>query len=245
MTRRKGTTISESRTPPGPRSLSITLVRHAAVSWSINGRTVNEPDLNPLGISQAIQLGSQLQLIQYDRYLVSPRVRARQTARVAGIENSEIVPWLTEIEYPAKWEGTPAGISSHFFETLRGAPVAARWEAFDEAGESAEAYVSRTRDGAMSFLNDLGVHPEAADGLPLWQLPPRHQNLLLIGHVGSLTTFLGILLGLPPVPWEWERFVLGNCSMSKIVTCPVGDRYAFTLSELSSMEYLPSNLRSW
>jgi probable phosphoglycerate mutase len=53
------------------------------------------------------------------------------------------------------------------------------------------------------------------------------------------------LLGLTPTPWEWERFVLGHASISRLEAFKLGDGYAFALSPLSDLEHIPAEDRSY
>ena len=52
------------------------------------------------------------------------------------------------------------------------------------------------------------------------------------------------LLGLVPVPWEWDRFILGHASVTRVEAMPTGDGYAFGLARLSDVEHLPADLRT-
>jgi probable phosphoglycerate mutase len=52
------------------------------------------------------------------------------------------------------------------------------------------------------------------------------------------------LLGLDTVPWEWDRFVLGHTSVTRIEAMKLGDGYTFCLSKLSDVEHLPNGMRT-
>jgi len=52
------------------------------------------------------------------------------------------------------------------------------------------------------------------------------------------------LLGLNPVPWEWDRFILGHASLTRVVSMPTGESWCFGLSRLSDVEHLSADLRT-
>jgi 2,3-bisphosphoglycerate-dependent phosphoglycerate mutase len=52
------------------------------------------------------------------------------------------------------------------------------------------------------------------------------------------------LLGLRPTPWEWDRFVFGHASVSRIEALPVHEGYTFSLTSLSSLEHLARDDRT-
>jgi probable phosphoglycerate mutase len=52
------------------------------------------------------------------------------------------------------------------------------------------------------------------------------------------------MLGLEPTPWEWDRFVLGHASISRLVALPVHEGFTFSLFKLSDVEHLPRSDRT-
>jgi len=85
-------------TPDAPRML---LVRHGETAWSRDRRHTGRTDipLTPLGDTQAAALAPRLAGHQVTRVLVSPLVRARRTADLAGLEDPEPTPDLLEWDY--------------------------------------------------------------------------------------------------------------------------------------------------
>jgi probable phosphoglycerate mutase len=80
--------------------MSLTLVRHGQTEWSENGRHTSTTDLGllPAGHERAVALGRVLDPARYALVLASPRLRARETARlagfVAGVElDEDLVEW--------------------------------------------------------------------------------------------------------------------------------------------------------
>jgi probable phosphoglycerate mutase len=53
------------------------------------------------------------------------------------------------------------------------------------------------------------------------------------------------MLGLQPTPWEWERFVIGHASVSRVQLFEIGDGATFSMVRLSDNEHLPEGLRTY
>lgn len=85
---------------------TVHLVRHGATEWAKNGRHTSITDLPLLteGEEQATRLGPRLQATDFGTVYTSPRLRARETARLAGFGNAVIDPDLAEWHYGA-YEG--------------------------------------------------------------------------------------------------------------------------------------------
>ena len=70
------------------------------------------------------------------------------------------------------------------------------------------------------------------------------RRIALIAHAGTNSVTISHLLGLQPTPWEWERFVLGHASISRLVALELGDGYTFSLTKLSDVEHLLADDRT-
>ena len=82
--------------------LQLYLVRHGETAWSLTGQHTGRTDLGLTahGEDQARALAPRLREIEFDRVLVSPRLRARQTCELAGLgARSLIEPDLAEWDY--------------------------------------------------------------------------------------------------------------------------------------------------
>ena len=93
------------------------------------------------------------------------------------------------------------------------------------------------------FLAERGIEP-AHETLPVWRVSNPELRILLVAHAGTNTVTICHLLGLTPVPWEWDRFILGHASLTRVVSMPTGEGWCFGLSRLSDVEHLPSDLRT-
>ena len=49
---------------------------------------------------------------------------------------------------------------------------------------------------------------------------------------------------IPPVPWEWERFITYHASVSVVGPIPISHGYAFSLLRLSDVSHLPAEMHT-
>ncbi len=224
--------------------MEIFLIRHAEPEWVRAGRQVVNPPLTARGHEQAVALAKALAGERFDEVLVSPLDRARQTASPILDElgrSEQIDPWLEEIRDPI-WHGTPAEKAEEAYREARGRPATGRWEGI-AGGEPVRDFVARIRSGAAEFLRQRGVvrseHP-----LPVWQIDEPGRRIAIVAHAGTNSVTICHLLGLEPTPWEWDRFVLGHASISRIEALPLGDGYTFSLTKLSDVEHLAPEQRT-
>lgn len=174
----------------------------------------------------------------FDQVFVSPLLRARQTAAPlfeALGRDEHIAPWLEEIRDPA-WHGTPQEKAEAAYAELKGRPVDARWDGLD-GGESIREFTARIRAGADDFFAERMMVRSGHD-LPIWHIDEPARKIALVAHAGTNSVTIAHLLGLPPTPWEWERFVIGHTSVSRLEALEVHDGFTFSLSKLSDVEHL-------
>jgi probable phosphoglycerate mutase len=224
--------------------VELLLVRHAQPEWIRDGMTMVDPPLTELGRRQAAALATAMAGIELDEVLVSPLLRARQTAAPvleALGRSEEIDLWLEEIRDP-KWHGSPAERAAEAYRELRDRAPADRWRGLT-GGEEIRGFVDRIRLGAEKFLQERGVHRVEGE-LPVWRVAEPGRRIALIAHAGTNTIFICHLLGLPPTPWEWDRMVLRHASISRLEAIPCGGGYIFSLTALSDVEHLPPDDRT-
>ena len=224
--------------------MEIVLIRHGEPEWVRDGLAVVDPPLTERGHRQAERLADYLSDERFDEILVSPLVRARQTASplLAALGVAEVIdPWLEEIRDPM-WHGSPAEKAAEAYAELKGRPAEERWRGL-EGGESIRDFVGRIRAGASSFLADRGVLRSEVD-LPVWQIAEPGARIALVAHAGTNSVTIGHLLGLEPTPWEWDRFVLGHTSVSRVEALALEDGYTFSLTKLSDLEHLERDQRT-
>lgn len=205
---------------------------------------VVNPPLTELGHAQAQRMADALGHETFDEVYASPLTRARQTAAPlfeALGRQEEIAPWLEEIGDPA-WHGTPAEKAQHAYEELRGRPAEERWEGLSE-GETVRDFTARIHSGATEFFAERGVVRSQVE-LPVWQIAEPGKRIALVAHAGTNSTTIAHMLGMTPTPWEWDRFVLGHTSITRLEALPLGDGFTFSLTKLSDVEHLDPEQRT-
>lgn len=225
--------------------MEIVLIRHGQPEWVRDGLNVVDPPLTELGMHQADCVGTALGGAEFDQIIVSPLRRARQTAeplrRALGFEE-EIQPFLEEIREP-NWHGTPAELSQAAYEEERSRAAEDRWHGVRGGGEPPREFVERVRAGAEAFWSSLGMY-RAKQTLPVWHLDRPDHRIAVVAHAGTNGVLLCHLLGLDPVPWEWDRFVTLHASITRLESMQLGDGHTFALTKLSDVEHLPRDGRT-
>lgn len=224
--------------------MEIVLIRHGQPEWVREDLNVENPPLTELGHAQAKRMAEALAGETFDEVFASPLVRARQTAaplfEVLG-RSEEISPWLQEIGDPA-WHGTPAEKAQHAYEELRSRPAEQRWEGLNDA-ETVRDFTKRIHVGATEFFAERGVVRSDVE-LPVWQIADPGKRIALVAHAGTNSTTIAHMLGMAPTPWEWDRFVLGHSSITRLEALPLGDGYSFSMTKLSDVEHLDAEQRT-
>ena len=109
------------------------LLRHGETEWSLSGRHTGSTDLalTARGEEEARELAPLLSAVSFTRVLASPRLRARQTAELAGLAAAEVEPDLAEWNYGD-------------YEGLRSAEISAQrpgWNIFHDGCPGGESPV--------------------------------------------------------------------------------------------------------
>jgi 2,3-bisphosphoglycerate-dependent phosphoglycerate mutase len=228
--------------------MQFVFVRHAQPEWFRDGAAIDDPGLTELGWAQARHLGRRFRHDTADLLLVSPLPRARETAEpiaeALGLE-PVVLDWLAELQSPP-WAGAPIDFVQATFEQHRDKPLEAIWEGL-EGGESFHRFHDRVTSGLVDLLASHGVrsaHPQPA----LWQLDPStaapERRVVIVAHGGTNATAIAHLLGIPPVPWEWERFVAFHASVSDVHPIPVSGRHAYSLVRFADVSHLPPGIQT-
>jgi broad specificity phosphatase PhoE len=224
--------------------VEIVLIRHGQPEWVKDGLNVVDPPLTDMGQEQAARMAEMLAKESFDEVLVSPLRRARQTAaplyELLG-RSEQIEPWLEEIRDPG-WHGTPAEKAQQAYAELKGRTVGERWNGL-VGGESIREFTDRIHVGARQFLRRRGI-VRIEHELPIWSAGDAGKRIALVAHAGTNSITIGHMLGLDPTPWEWDRFVLGHASISRVEALPVKDGWTFSLTALSNAEHIPVDRRS-
>ncbi|MFM8650607.1 MAG: histidine phosphatase family protein [Actinomycetota bacterium] len=226
--------------------MEIVLVRHGEPEWVRDDLNVDNPPLTARGHRQAERAAEILATEEWDEVAVSPLLRARQTAAPSlarlGLDADGVVQeWLEEIRTPL-WHGTPREKADAAYAEERRRPARERWHGL-EGGEPVRDFVDRIHLNARMFLSERGVESLGHE-LPVWRFDRPARRILVFAHAGTNSVFMCHLLGLPVTPWEWERFVLGHGSISRLVSYEIGDGHTFGVVRLSDVEHLAKNDRT-
>ena len=225
--------------------MEIILIRHGQPEWVRDGLNVVDPPLTELGLLQADRVGDALAGEHFDEVIVSPLRRARQTAapllRVQG-RNETIEPFLEEIREP-NWHGTPAELAAAAYAEERARAAEERWSGVSGGGEPPRDFVERVRNGGTDYWAGRGMY-RSRQILPVWHLDDPDRRVAIVAHSGTNGVLLCQLLGLDPVPWEWDRFVTMHASITRLTSFEMGDGHTFSLNRLSDVEHLPIDGRT-
>ena len=102
---------------------------------------------------------------------------------------------------------------------------------------------SGSAPGAAEFLAARGIY-RSKQTLPVWHMDESERRIAIFAHAGTNGVILCHLLGLDPVPWEWDRFFTGHASITRLVTMEMGDGHTFSLTKLSDVEHLDAEDRT-
>ena len=144
-----------------------------------------------------------------------------------------IEPWLHEIRAP-DWHGTPAELAVKAYEEERRRAAEDRWRGV-EGGEPSRDFVERVRSGMTDWFAERGTN-RAEQILPVWHIEHPDTRLVIVAHAGTNGVLLSLLLGLVPVPWEWDRFVTPHASITRLESMELADGHTFSLTRLGDVE---------
>ena len=219
------------------------MIRHAEPRWG-HGVLLDDPGLSDRGRAQCVAAAGMLaeRYEAFDYVVVSDTERTRQTFDELRRDETPLKEeWLQDIRTP-DWSGLPTSKVRELIAGTRDWSLDRQWESFD-GGETAREFVSRVRESFAEFLIGLGVTPVDHE-LAVWDGADQNTDVLLVGHKGSLATIIAYLLGLPPSPWEWDRFVLGHASLTVLSTARISRHSVFSVRQLGDQEHLAMSSRT-
>ncbi len=222
--------------------VEVVFIRHGEPDWAPGDISVDDPVLTERGHEQARLAAASLRGLEVDELLVSPLVRAQQTAApIADVLGMEPVtlPWLAEIS-AGNWEGTPLEQVEQAFRDMRGRPLDEQWDGMP-GGESFGHFHLRVTEGLRGLLTAAGA-VQVSEHPPLWELVAPERRIVIVAHGGTNAVSLGHLLGVAPVPWEWERFVSFHASISTVQPVEISNGHTFSLFRFADTRHLPTEL---
>lgn len=183
----------------------IYIVRHGETEWNAAGRIQGHTDvaLSPRGREQARATARRLAGAPFDAAYSSDMQRTRDTARIilgARAVPLRSVPELREY-HKGVFEGLTVAEYRQRYPELYRASLVNDPDFAPPGGETIRQCAARLA-GFVAALRER--HPE--------------DNLLIVGHGGSLRSCVVALLDLP-LEANW-KFVMHNCALSVIHTYP-------------------------
>ena len=227
--------------------MEILLIRHGEPEWDRGGLSVDNPGLTARGHHQARALAEHLAghpQLGIDELWVSPLRRAQETAApLAARTGLEVrtLDWLAEIGAP-RWDGTPTEVVAKAFEEGWARPLDELWDGLP-GGETFRHFHDRVTTGLDQALVAEGATKLSEDPL-LWHLPHPDRRVAVVAHGGANATAMAHLLGIPPVPWEWLRFVTGHASLSVLAPLAISGGHAYSLHPFGNVAHLPTDLHT-
>jgi broad specificity phosphatase PhoE len=230
--------------------MELVLVRHGEPAWMVDGRAQYDPGLTERGHSQARCVATRLQQGRPTRALyVSSARRARETAipvaQALGTQGT-VLEALHELR-PPDLTDMPAEQLAVLWRTGRARPPQQWWEGWPGGqGEPFRDFHARVVGCLRQLLEERGVVPVPGQEPHLWQVPAPllEERVVLVCHGGTSAVCLSYLLGVPPTPWEWERFALSHAAMARVRAVPLGGGYIFSLRCCNDQEHIDRSLRS-
>ncbi len=220
--------------------IEIVLVRHAQPDWEPGGLAVTDPELTEFGHRQAARTAAALSHQNFDHFYVSPRVRARQTAKPVAQalgQEPKVLSWLEEIRLP-DYEGSPAEEVHKALAQAQARDLMEWWEGLP-GGESFRHFNERVSGGLESLLTEKHrAHLHDRGVYSVWDLPEESQRILMVCHLGTISVAISYLLGLSPIPWSWERFSADWTGLTTLRSVSLAGRAIWALKQFNSTEHL-------
>lgn len=221
--------------------MDLFLVRHGQPDWAPDRIARNDPSLTDLGAEQALRVAHRLSTLdRVDELWASSMNRSLETSEPVSAElgrDREVYDWLREIQNPEDWEGEPV---EEIEKALQGASLRTIDDMWDglPGGESFRAFHERVVNGLTETLDSHGIHPAEPGQRHLWNLDDPGKRVIIVAHAGTNAVVLGHLLGLDPVPWEWDRFRQPHTGVSRLTMIRVSTGWAFSLRQLGDVAHL-------
>ena len=111
-------------------------------------------------------------------------------------------------------------------------------------GESFRAFWTRVTEGLCRELETRGLAAEPDEAQHLFRGERSERRILVVAHAGTNAVLMSRLLGLPPVPWAWERFGAMHTSVTRLRAQPLLGANVFSLRVFSDVAHLPKEMRS-
>jgi len=226
--------------------MDIIFVRHGQPQWAVDGLIQRDPSLTELGRQQADLAAQRIadDPREATELIVSPTRRSQQTAAPIA-DATGLVPRciddLAEIKRP-DWEGITEEAVIEINRSLRHRSPEEFWQGLP-GGESFRTFHNRVTTIFGALLADRGMARDAKDP-SLWHVESDPGRIVIVAHAGTNSVCITHLLGIPPVPWEWERFVLFHASFTRLKMISLAGAHVPTLYSFNDQDHIPAGQRS-
>ncbi len=221
--------------------MDLFLIRHGQPDWAPDRVARNDPNLTSLGQEQAVRVAHRLASLEdVDALWASTMSRALETATPISSEiRRDLVPydWLQEINNPPEWDGAPADEIDRRFAEANVREIDEMWDGLP-GGESFRTFHERVVGGLRETLAANGIRPQEETARHLWTVDDPDRKVIIVAHAGTNAVVLGHLLGLDPVPWEWERFRQPHTGVSRLTMTRISTGWGFSLRQLGDVAHL-------
>lgn len=226
--------------------MDIVFVRHGQPQWAVDRITQPDPDLTEKGELQARHAADRIASDHKPatELIVSPARRSQQTAEpvaeATGLEPVTIGD-LVEVKMP-NWEGVTEASVIEIFKNSRHRTPEQWWDGL-AGGESFRTFHNRVTSALDLLLAERGVVRDEDDPR-LWHVNEDPGRIVIVAHGGTNSVCLTHLLGIPPAPWEWEKFVLFHASFARVKFIPLAGACVPSLRTFNDQDHIPMDVRS-
>jgi len=227
--------------------MDIIFVRHGQPQWAIDGLSQPNPRLTELGRQQAALAASRIATddkAATTELIASPAIRSQETAdpiATATALSITTIDDLVEIQMP-DWEGVTEEAVIDIFRTTRHRSPDEWWDGLP-GGEPFRDFHDRVTTALDSLLADRGITPNQEDSR-LSDVTDELGRIVIVAHGGTNSVCLAHLMGAPPSPWEWEKFVLFHGSFARVKFIPLAGAYVPSLRTFNDQDHIPQEQRS-
>ena len=222
-------------------------MRHGQPQWAVEGLSQIDPHLTDLGTKQAELAADRIatdQKATAAELIVSPATRSQETALPVSRETGlpiETIDGLLEIQMP-DWRGVTEEVVIDIFRTTRHRSPDEWWDGLP-GGESFRKFHDRVTTALDTLLSERGITKNAEDPR-LWDIANESGRIVIVAHGGTNSVCLAHLMGAPPSPWEWEKYVLFHASFARVKFIPLAGAHVSSLRTFNDQDHIPLDLRS-
>ena len=226
--------------------MDIVFVRHGQPQWAVDGLSQTDPHLTKLGEEQARLAARRIASDPQSttELVVSPARRSQQTAEpLASLTGLDpvIMPDLVEVKMP-NWERVTEEVVIEIFKNSRNRTPDEWWNGLP-GGESFRTFHNRVTRELDRLLGKRGMVRDDNDP-QLWHVEDESGRIVIVAHGGTNSVCLTHLLGIPPSPWEWEKFVLFHASFARVKMIPLAGAHVPSLRTFNDQDHIPMDKRS-